>query len=148
MLSPLQGQGEVMDTSSFESVISFSQSLSQWSVLIIGGLTALLLGDSHLSSSRKIVRGIYLLFLPSWIFLFSSIFMGVKAQRNFLALKVLANANVAATRMEMNDHISCQLTFMQIGLGFIGCWLVCYLLWWVFSKEAAASRKAKNEKAA
>jgi hypothetical protein len=84
-----------VDAPDFQSVVSFSQSLSQWSVLIIGGLTALLLGNSHLSSSRRIIRMIYLLILPSWLFLLLSVFMGVKVQRNFLALKILT----AFTRM-------------------------------------------------
>jgi hypothetical protein len=137
-----------VDTPNFDSVVSFSQSLSQWSVLIIGGLTALLLGDSHLSSSRRRVRLIYLLFLPSWLFLLLSVFMGVKVQRNFLALKLLLGANVEATKLALNNHMSCQLTFIEVGLWFIGGWLLCYLLWWVFSEEAAASRKAKHEKAA
>lgn len=136
-----------MGPSDFDSVVSFSQSLSQWSVLIIGGVTALLVGDSHLSSSRKIVRGIYLLFLPSWGLLLASIFMGVKVQRNFLALKLLSNADISTIKVEMNDRMLYQLAFMEIGLGFIGLWLLCYLAWWVFSNEASAIRKAKNEKA-
>jgi len=136
-----------MGPSEFDSVVSFSQALSQWSVLIIGGVTALLLGESHLSSSRKGIRSLYLLFLPSWICLFRSIYMGVKVQRNFLALKLLSNADVPATKVEINNHMLRQLASMEFGLSFIGVWLLCYLFWWVFSDEASAFRKAKNEKA-
>jgi hypothetical protein len=50
--------------------------------------------------------------------------------------------------MQLNEHMSLQLTFMEVGLAFIGGWLLCYLLWWIFSKEAAAIGRAKNEKAA
>ena len=133
-----------MDAPDLQSVVSFSQSLSQWCVLIIGGLTALLLGDSHVSSSNRKVRLIYLLFLPTWLFLLMSVFMGVKVQRNFLALRVLPAVNADGAKLALNGHMSCQLTFMEIGLWFIGAWLFCYLFWWVFSEEAAASRKAKR----
>jgi len=124
-----------MGASEFDSVVSFSQSLSQWSVLIIGGVTALLLGNSHISPTKKVARSIYLLFLPSWGFLLWSIFMGVKVQRNFLALKLLSNADVSAIKVELNHHMSRQLTLMETGLCFIGAWLLCYLIWWVFCRE-------------
>src|SRR5437667_9330624 len=94
-----------VDIHEFDSVVTFSQSLSQWAVVIIGGTAALLLGNSHVRPSNILVRLVYLLFVPAWIFLLLSTWMGVKVQRNFLALKLLEKADVSATKIAMNDHL-------------------------------------------
>jgi hypothetical protein len=138
----------LIETQNFDSVISFSQSLSQWSVLIVGATSAVLLGDSHLSPPRVPLRLIYFLFVPAWFFLLLSTWMGVKVQRNFLALKLLSKADVEGVKIELNQHLNCQLSLMQIGLFFVAVWLVAYLFWWVLEREDAANGRVTNEKSA
>jgi hypothetical protein len=74
--------------------------------------------------------------------------MGVKVQRNFLALKLLSKADVEGVKIELNQHLNCQLSLMQIGLFFVAVWLVAYLFWWVLEREDAANGRVTNEKSA
>src|SRR5258706_10433129 len=136
----------LIETPSVDSVITFSQSLSQWAVVIVGGTTAVLLGNSHLSPHSRRLRSSYLLFLPAWVFLLLSTWMGVKVQKNFLALKLLAKVDAEGAKIDMNQHLGYQLSYMQLGLVFIGIWLVFYLFWWVFVREVTGGGKAVNEK--
>ena len=132
------------ELSPFDSVITFSQSLGQWTVLILGGTVALLMGNSHISPKGKL-RGIYLIFLPVWGCLLWSNSMGVKVQRNYLALKLLQNVDPIATKNELNQNLMAQIVRMEWALGLISIWLVIYLIWWVFSAKAVEAA-AKNEK--
>jgi len=132
------------DIHDFDSVISFSQSLSQWAVVVIGGTAALFLGNSHVRPWNMLVRLIYLLFIPAWIFLLLSTWMGVKVQRNFLALKLLQQTDPSATKIALNNHLRCQLSFMQVGLTWVGLWLGCYLFWWIFNRQMSTTSEVKE----
>ncbi len=130
----------VVDSPDFSVVITFSQSISQWVILIVAGTTALILGKSHVSPSGKPFRLIYLLLLPAWALFALSVWEGVKVQRHFLALKILAPADTTGIKRGINHDLWWQLRLMEFGLGVVVAFLVCYLFWWTFSAEAASDR--------
>jgi len=119
----------------FTSVVSFSQSLSQWAVGIIGGSVALLLSTSNWRPRKLSMRLVYLLFLPAWALLLWSLQMAVDVQKNILAFSRLVNPDVHETLIEMNSHLYYQILCMQIALAFLCLWLVAYLFWWIFGRE-------------
>ena len=116
---------------SMKTAIGFSQSLSQWSVLIIGGSVAALVASSNWRPARRKVRFIYLLFLPALGFLLESAYYGVAAQRNCLAMMLLANADTDGAKIELNEHLGLQLVTMQRGILFIGLRFFAFLVWWI-----------------
>ncbi len=124
-----------------ESAVAFSQSLSQWTVVIVGSSVAILLGTSYRRPKRPAMRLSFLLFLPSWCFLVRSLYMGVAAQRNLLAFLLLKNAEKPAIKTELNRHLYSQISSMYIGLAILGTWLLLYLLWWIFSRELNAQEQ-------
>lgn len=136
-----QENGCGMTDKDFTSVVSFSQSLSQWAVGIIAGSVALLLSTSNWRPKKLPVRLIYFLFLPAWGLLLYSLKEAVDVQRNVLALSRLANPDVHGILLEMNNNLYDQIIWMQIALGILCLWLVAYLFWWVFDRELDASTK-------
>lgn len=126
---------------SLKTVINFSQGLSQWSVLLIGGSVAALLGTSNWRPRRSWVRRIYLLFVPALSFLFASAYYGVAAQRNCLALMLIVHPDVSGAKVELNGNLRWQLTDMQIGFSFLGVWFLAFLLWWIFDKGIDPDKK-------
>lgn len=129
------------DPDSLKNAINFSQNLSQWSVLILGGSVAALIGTSNWRPARVWVRRSYLLFLPAWVLLFASSYHGVAAQRNCLALMLLANADTNGAKIELNRNLYAQLQDMQISFCFLGLWLTTFLLWWIFDASIDPDRK-------
>lgn len=129
------------DLDSLKTVMNFSQSLSQWCVVLIGGSVAALLGSSNWRPRKTRIRAIYLLFIPALAFLFASAYYGVAAQRNCLALMLLAKPDVPGTKLALNGNVRCQLADMQIGLSFLGIWFFGFLLWWIFDRRIDPDKK-------
>jgi hypothetical protein len=129
------------DLDSMKTAISFSQSLSQWSVLIIGGSVAALVGTSNWRPAKTWIRCIYLLFLPALTLLFVSAYYGVAAQRNCLAIMLMANADTIGAKVELNENLRSQLATMQWGFFFLGVWFVIFVFWWIFDSRISADRK-------
>jgi hypothetical protein len=129
------------DLDSMKTVISFSQSLSQWSVLIIGGSVAALVGTSNWRPAKTKIRCIYLLFLPSLALLFVSAYYGVAAQRNCLAMMLMPNVDPIGAKIELNENLRAQLGTMQWGFSFLGLWFVAFVIWWIFDSRISSDRK-------
>lgn len=85
------------------------------------------------------VRVSYLLFVPAWIYLAVSIYRGIRVQRAYLGFLLRSNAVLKTTKEAMNADAYAQIHCMQIGLAFLGLWLLIYLLWWVFAKKVQHS---------
>jgi hypothetical protein len=124
-----------------KTVINFSQGLSQWSVLLIGGSVAALLSTSNWRPGRLWMRALYLLFVPALAFLFWSAYYGVAAQRNCLALMLIANPDVSGAKHELNGNLRWQLNDMQIGFSILGVWFLAFLLWWIFDRNINTDKK-------
>jgi hypothetical protein len=122
-----------------DAIIAFSQTLTQWQIAIIGGSVALLMGTSHRRPAKWQTRLAYLLFLPAWGFMFSSLFEGMSAQQNVLAIFNISTADVFAAKEALSDHISDQLWNMKAGLFFMAAWLLFYLTWWIVTPRKGAT---------
>ena len=121
----------------FEIAVSFAQTLTQWSFLVIAGSILTLVGTSYRRPLGLRVRLGYLLFLPGWYFLFRSILDGISVQGIYLAYLL---TRPDATKLkeffaEINTHVFRQVQHLKCGLAFFALWLFLFLIWWISSKQ-------------
>jgi len=126
-----------LNSKSFESVVSFAQSLAQWEFVIIGASMLILVGTSYNRPRPLLIRAFYLLFLPAWGCLACSIYFGTRAQEAYLAYLLLPVATIGGATTTLNKEIQAQISWMWGGLICFAIWLVAYLIWWTFFKQAA-----------
>ena len=120
---------------SLKTVIGFSQSLSQWAALLIGGAVVALLASSNWRPRKWWIRLIYLMFIPALIYLFASVHYGVAAQQNCLGLMLFVNPDSSGAKHELNHNVGHQLSTMQTGFIWLGVWFLAFLIWWVFDNR-------------
>lgn len=124
-----------LNAKSLEAAVSFSQSLAQWEFVLIGGSLLLLVGTSHRHPGSRSLRMAYLLFLPGWLCLGRSIYLGTQAQRGYLAYLLVPVTTIEGATKTLNEDIGKQIHWMFCGLGVFFIWLVFYLFWWIVSKR-------------
>jgi len=108
-------QQKVTDTKPWESALAFSQSLSQWALLVTAGSIVILVGASYRRPQSLRFRLIYLLFVPGWIFLATSLFHGMQVQSAYVAY-LLGRGITQAD--QMNQESSGQINSLFISLAF------------------------------
>ncbi len=112
--------------------MAFSQTLSQWCFLIIGGTVLTLLQSTAHRPVKRYARWSYLWFAPAWGCFVTSIFYGTKAQRVHLAYLLNAATTWEGARSHLNPYMNCQIWMMEAGLVCLIPWLLVMLGWWVF----------------
>jgi len=127
---------EKLDPKSLEAAVALSQTLTQWAFLIMGGSVVILVGTSYYRPTGRFARGSYLLFVPGWIFLASSVYRGIMVQRANLGFLFFPGPDVAGFRKTINRDAYGQIASMEWGLAIFGLWLFIYLCWWVFRAGA------------
>lgn len=125
---------------SLEAAVSFAQSLAQWEFVIIGSSMLVMVGTSYYRPPPLRMRLFYLLFLPAWTCLFSSIYYGTRAQEAYVAYLILPVTTIEGAVKRLNEDIGNQISWMYGGLLFLGAWLIAYLFWWTFAKKVAAGQ--------
>jgi len=120
---------------SLDAAASFAQSLAQWEFIMIGGSLLLLVGTSYHRPPGLGIRFSYLLFIPAWACLGSSIYFGTRAQEVHLAYLLLPTTTVEGARTALNKDIGSEIYWMWWGLICFSIWLLVYLSWWVFTKR-------------
>jgi hypothetical protein len=74
-----------------------------------------------------------LLFLPGWLSLARSIYLGARAQGAYLAYLLVPVTTLQLATQKLNEDIGNEVFWMLWGLAIFFIWLLLYLLWWVFS---------------
>jgi hypothetical protein len=134
-----------MDESKFfEAVQSLAQSLSQWDLLIIAGSMVMIVSTDYYRPAARWMRLTYLLFLPSWIYLASSIYWGIQIQGSYVAYLIASLRKdtdpqkagiISSIVSKVNSNTASQILCLKIALLFIAVWLVVYICWWVFADK-------------
>jgi hypothetical protein len=134
-----------MDESKFfEAVQSLAQSLSQWDLLIIAGSMIMIVSTDYYRPPTRRMRLTYLLFLPAWISLASSIYWGIQIQGSYVAYLIasLRKDNdpqkagiISSIVSKVNSNTASQIFCLKIALLFIAIWLVVYICWWIFTDK-------------
>ena len=125
----------------FDAAQALSQNLSQWALLIIGGSLVVVVSNDYYRPPSRRMRYPYLLFVPAWGLLASSIYFGIQAQGAYVGYLLVTDPNrLTPYKIEMNDLTAKQISTLEWALVFIGVWLVFYIFWWVFSKPAKEAK--------
>lgn len=129
----------VADTSKFfEAAQALAQSVSQWDLLIVAGSLVVIVSTSYYRPGSRKMRTAYLLFLPAWSFLASSIYEGIQVQGSYVAYLVAARSNdskkIEQIAQTMNDATGLQIRMLECALLCLAVWLVVYIVWWVFAE--------------
>jgi multisubunit Na+/H+ antiporter MnhB subunit len=119
----------------FESAASYSETLSGWSLAILGGSVLALLQRSYLRPENKYVRAAYILFGVGWVFLACSIYFGTKVQEVLLSFLAQRQPDFNSLRGTINDDLTNQVNYLGYGLLAFGLWLALYVIWWIVTKQ-------------
>jgi hypothetical protein len=132
ILAAQGADAERLGAKSLESAVAFSQTLSQWCFVIIGGTVVILLQSSSHRPAKRYARWSYMCFGLAWVFFASSIYFGTKAQRVYLAYLLNSATTWDGARSHLNPFMNNQIWCMEAGLACLIPWLLIILGWWVF----------------
>jgi hypothetical protein len=118
-----------------ELAVSFSQSLSQWAYIVIGGSVAILLRDLKYRPRDIVVRHSFWLFLPGWAGLIGSIYEGIRVQQRYVARWMNPNPQIDDIIAKFNRHTFWQIRCMKLGLLCFALWLVIFLARWIIYRD-------------
>ena len=115
--------------------VSFSQSLSQWAYIVMGGSVAILLRDLKYRPQDKVVRHSFWLFAPGWVSLIVSIYEGIRVQQRYVARWMNPNPQINEIVAKFNFHTVWQIRCVELGLSCFALWLVVFLVRWITHRD-------------
>lgn len=123
-----------------EACLALAQNISQWDLLIIAGSIVIIIGTSYYRPTLS-VRAAYFLFVPAWILIALSIYRGILVQRSYVAYLFGSRSKAPPASLDqipeaIANDIRSEIDFLQAALMILALWLVIYLVWWIFSKQA------------
>jgi hypothetical protein len=132
-----------MSNEAIKQIVESSDKIVTWSLTVLGGSVAILLGTSYIRPRSRLMRLSYLLFIPGWASLGLSFQSGNSIANRSIMFFLESNNSELVNKIlyKINDDYREQLTYFYIGLFIFGVWLCTYLFWWIFS-----SFKVENEK--
>jgi hypothetical protein len=118
-----------------ELAVSFSQSLSQWAYIIMGGSVAILFRDLKYRPKDNVVRLSFWLFVPGWASLIVSIYQGIRVQERYVARWMNPNPQINEIVTKFNFHTVWQIRSMELGVLCFALWLVVFLARWIIHRD-------------
>jgi len=113
-----------------------------WSLAILGATVVGIVSSEYLRPEGRI-RFFYLLFLPGWYFLGTSIFYGDKIARRFAAAALTQKLErLEQIGQSMNTEYGRQRFFFQLAVLLFSLWITSLLLWWVFARKINVKHKS------
>jgi hypothetical protein len=128
-----------------ELAVSFSQSLSQWAYIVIGGSVAILFRDLKYRPRDNVVRHSFWLFVPAWAALVFSIYQGIRVQERYIARWMNPNPQIDDIIGKFNLHTVRQIRGMEIGIFWFAAWLVVFLVRWITNRDEPSVGLGLNE---
>lgn len=124
------------------AISTAAATLTGWSLAMLGATVAGIVSSEFLRPSGRI-RYFYLLFLPGWGFLGTSIFYGDKiARRSAAAAFAIQQKRLEEIGQWMNSDYDHQRCFFQLAVLVFGLWIISLLIWWVFAHEINTKPKS------
>lgn len=122
-----------MDTLAIlKQIADSSAQLSTAALAIFGGSVAAILGTSYRRPPQLGWRLPFFLFIPGWVCLAESLFLGNVIAGRYLAATMVSQSEWMSIAARVNDDYGSQREWLLGSLGFFGTWLAVYLLYWVF----------------
>ncbi len=120
-----------------KEIAESSSHLSAWALAVAGGTVGAIVSTSYRRPITLPSRLPYLLFVPGWMCLAASLYMGNRLAGEYLASLLVKPESSAVIASQINDTYANQWSWLLWSLAFFGCWLLVFLLFWVFGKETA-----------
>lgn len=120
-----------------EIIAESAQTHLGWAITMIGGSLLAIIGTSHHSPKTSKARCIYFMFIPSWLCLGLSVYLGDRAFRNYIAA-VIGQKNKELLKTvsgEINKDYYLQQILLLAGILFAVLWLSLYLFWWIVYRK-------------
>jgi uncharacterized membrane protein len=112
-----------------------SATLTTWALAILGGTIAAIIGSDYLQPTGR-MKLVYLLFIPGWVLLARSLYFGDQLNSSFMASALSNNVDMVMTiGMNMDQELLKQRQYLSYALSIFGIWLICFLLWWIFTNR-------------
>jgi hypothetical protein len=129
------------DLKLFEVAATLSTSLISWASVMFGGSILAILSASYHRPKSLWIRCAYFAFVPAWFCLAYSIYAGTRVESVHVAALYQKSPNLPSLKDSLNADALSQIFWMELGLAFLGAWLIVYLSWWVFNKEPEKERQ-------
>lgn len=117
-----------------KQVMDCSSQLSAWALAIGGGTVAVIVSTSYRRPESLIWRLPYLLFLPGWICIGYSLYLGNKLVGKYLASIMVRPEHLQIIPPQINDIYADQRSYLLSSLVFFCLWLLVYMLSWIFAE--------------
>ncbi len=145
LLQTLQECQQIRDAKIFIDHIKVlhevSSSLLTWAMSIFAGSILLITSTSYFRPAKLKIRLLYLSFVPAWIFAFISIYYGNSISKRVPAAVLAGKGGTKQIEILKgiakltNSEYGSQLVYFQLALFFLSIWLVCYLIWWIYTDQ-------------
>ena len=116
-------------------VLASSGQLTTWALAVSGGTVAAIVSTSYRRPPHLNWRLPFLLFVPGWLCIAYSLYVGNVLAGRFLASKMVQADKLRAISSHINDLYDDQRNFLLYSLAFFGLWLIVYLITWTFTEE-------------
>jgi hypothetical protein len=132
------------DSKFFEAAQTLAQSLSQWSLLIIGGSLIMVVSTSYRRPQNPRVRAAYFLFIPMWCCLAMTVYQGIVVQRSYVAYLVASRSTPTQQTLNgiaesITNATRNQILALESALLIGALWLLIYIVWWICSNQTEAT---------
>jgi hypothetical protein len=116
-------------------VLASSGQLTAWALAVSGGTVAAIVSTSYRRPRHLKWRLPFLLFVPGWLCIAYSLYVGNILSGKFLASKMVQPDKLREISSKINDLYDDQRNFLLYSLGFFGLWLMIYLVTWTLTDE-------------
>ena len=121
-------------TDSINSIVSLSKSLSTLSATIFGASILFLISTSYKKPDTRSGRYFFLILLPVWISLVTSLYYSVLLERHDAAKNQTTKEAFRGIILgTVRESYHSQFNWFFVGLCFLGIGLSIYLFWWIYS---------------
>lgn len=115
-----------------KQILDSSAQLSASGLAVFGGTVAAILGTSYRRPIALRWRLPFLLFVPGWLCVGWSLYLGNVIAGRYLAATMIRQTDLMEIAGRINDNYADQRDWLLVSLLFFGTWLVIYLYYWVF----------------
>ena|ERR1700733_4621434 len=113
-----------------------SKTLIGWCLSIIGGSIFAFINSSYIKPITKKLKKIYLIFIPGWICILSSLYYALKVELCYTGAVLVSNPlRLSKLYCYANYYIDEQFFYFKFGLLICILWLILLLIFWIFSKQ-------------
>lgn len=125
-----------------KAIVENANVLIGWSLGLMGGSIAILVGSSHFRPTNRYLRLFYVLFIIGWIGLGKSMWHGHSTVNCCIMaqFKVTGDDKSNVENSILMESVQCanteydqQIKSFQFAVFVFGIWLCIYLFWWIMT---------------